>query len=133
MSVKPALSDLEQQLMDIVWSRGSATAGDIQDALAPERPLKDSTIRTVLTRLEEKGYVRHKVRGRTFVYSGVEPARKVAVRAVKQILDRFCQGSVESLLVGMVDGEMVDPEELQRIADYLARERRTRGKKGIAK
>jgi predicted transcriptional regulator len=133
MSVKPALSDLEQQLMHIVWSRGSATAGEIQDALAAERPLKDSTIRTVLTRLEEKGYVRHKVRGRTFVYSGVEEPHKVAVRAVKQILDRFCQGSVESLLVGMVDGEMVDPEELQRIADHLARERRARGKKGIAK
>jgi predicted transcriptional regulator len=133
MSLKPALSDLEQQLMDIVWNRGSATAGEIQDALTPERPLKDSTIRTVLTRLEEQGYVRHKVRGRTFVYSGVEPAHKVAVRAVKQILDRFCHGSVESLLVGMVDGEMVDPAELQRIADQLARERRTRDKKGMAK
>ncbi|HEY3939982.1 MAG TPA: BlaI/MecI/CopY family transcriptional regulator [Bryobacteraceae bacterium] len=120
MSLKPALSDLEQQLMHILWSRRNATAADIRDTLAPERPLKDSTIRTVLTRLEEKGYVRHKVRGRTFVYSGIEHPRKVAVRAVKQIIDRFCHGSVESLLAGMVDGEMVDPEELQRIAAQLA-------------
>jgi len=126
MPQKTALSDLEKTLMDIVWKCGSATAADVQEALAPERPLKDSTVRTVLGRLEEKGYLRHEVQGRTFLYSGVEPPRNVAVRAVKQILDRFCHGSVESLLTGMVDDEVVDPEELQRIASRLARERLAR-------
>ena len=123
MPLKAALSDLEQKVMDIVWARGSATAADVQTALASERPLRDSTVRTILTRLEEKGFVRHTVEGRTFVYTGTEPPHNVAVRAVKQILDRFCQGSVESLLVGMVDDAVVDPEELRRIATRLSRER----------
>lgn len=105
--------------MNVVWSRTRATAADVQAALSPQRPLRDSTIRTVLTRLEEKGYLRHEVDGRTFVYSSLKPPRSLAVRAVKQIVDRFCQGSVESLLVGMVDDEMVDPAELQRIVDRL--------------
>jgi predicted transcriptional regulator len=90
--------------MHIIWDCGSATAADVQKALRGDRPLKDSTIRTVLMRLEEKGYARHEVDGRTFVYSCVEPPGTVAARAVKQIVDRLCQGSLESLLAGMVRG-----------------------------
>jgi predicted transcriptional regulator len=123
MPSKPALSELEQQVMHIVWERGTITAADIQTALMPDRPLKDSTIRTILARLEEKKYLRHKVRGRSFVYSSTEQPRSVAVRAVKQILDRFCHGSVESLLVGMVDDRVVDATELRRIADRLAQKK----------
>ncbi len=112
--------------MAIVWERGRATAGEIREGLLPKRLLKDSTIRTVLSRLEDKGYLQHEVQGRTFVYSGIEQPRNVAVSAVKQILDRFCNGSLESLLAGMVDGEVVDPEELQKIANRLSRERLVR-------
>src|SRR6185312_8789556 len=121
--MKRALSELEQQVMKVIWKRGAATAADVQEALAPERPLKDSTIRTVLARLEAKEYVRHTVEGRTFVYSGIEHPRNVAARAVKQILERFCHGSIESLLTGMVDGEIVDPEELEQIVARLAQGR----------
>jgi predicted transcriptional regulator len=120
MSVKTPLSPLEQEIMNAIWSHGPATAAAMQTALAPQRTLRDSTVRTLLTRLEAKGYLRHDVDGRTFVYSSVEPPRSVAVRAVRQIIDRFCHGSVESLLVGMVDEEAVDTDELQRIADRLS-------------
>lgn len=120
--MKIALSELEQQVMRVIWKRGYATAGDVQEALAPNRPLNYSTIRTVLARLEAKEYVRHTVNGRTFLYSGIEQQRNVAVRAVKQILDRFCHGSVESLLVGMVDNEIIDPKELKQIAARLSQE-----------
>lgn len=123
MPAKPALSALEQEVMKIIWERGSITAAELQVALAAERPLKESTIRTVLVRLEQKKYLRHKMRGRAFVYSSTEQPRNIAVRAVKQILDRFCQGSVESLLVGMVDRRVVDAEELRRIAEQLAQEK----------
>jgi predicted transcriptional regulator len=58
-------------------------------------------VRTVLRRLEEKGYLRHEVDGRTFVYHATQHRRGVAARAVQQIIDRFCGGSVEQLLVGM--------------------------------
>jgi BlaI family penicillinase repressor len=115
--------------MNVVWSSGSATAADVQKSLAAERPLKDSTIRTVLLRLEEKGYVQHSVDGRTFVYSCVDPPGSVAARAVQQIVDRFCHGSLESLLAGMVKDELVDIDELRQIADRLSRERATKERK----
>ncbi len=115
--------------MNAIWSRGAATAADIQTALAPQRILRDSTVRTLLTRLEGKGYLQHEVEGRTFVYSSIEPPTSLAVRAVRQIVDRFCQGSIESLLVGMVDDEIVDPDELQRIVDRLAAQQSTKRRK----
>jgi BlaI family penicillinase repressor len=125
MALKPSVSDLERVLLDIIWSRRTATAAEIQEALAPERPLKDSTIRTVLMRLEEKGYVKHEVNGRTFVYSCVQAPGSVAAHAVQQIVDRFCHGSLESLLAGMVNDELVDTDELRKIVDRLSRERRS--------
>jgi BlaI family penicillinase repressor len=118
---RAALSLLEHQLMEILWKTGPATAEQIRHALAPRHALQDSTIRTVLRRLQAKGYVNHKSAGKAFVYSGVEKPRNLAVRAVRQILDRFCEGSLEQLLVGMVENEFVDRAELQKLARRLAK------------
>jgi predicted transcriptional regulator len=74
----------------------------------------------VLRRLEEKGYVTHILDNRTFLYSPAEPAPMVAGRAVKRILEWFCEGSVEQLLVGMVDSSVLDRKELQRLAERIA-------------
>jgi predicted transcriptional regulator len=70
--------------------------------------------------LEEKGYVTHKVDGRTFVYSAVDTKRNVAVRAAQQLIDRFCGGSVEDLLVGLVDNQLLEPKQLHRLAEKIA-------------
>jgi predicted transcriptional regulator len=74
----------------------------------------------VLRRLEEKGYLTHSVDGRTFLYQPAEPRQVVAGRAVKRIVDWFCDGSVENLLVGMVDSKVLDRKELQRLAERIA-------------
>ena len=110
------LGDVEQAVMDYVWSSGPCTSEQCREALAATRPMKESTIRTVLRRLEEKGYVRHEVDGRTFVYRAAEGRQNVAVRAVKSIIDRFCGGSAEQLVIGMVDNEVLDRKQLEQLA-----------------
>ena len=90
--------------------------------------MKDSTVRTVLRRLEEKGYLAHSVDDRTFVYRPAESRQKVAGRAVKRIVDWFCEGSVEALLVGMVDSQVLDRAELQRLATRIAEAQKQAGK-----
>jgi BlaI family transcriptional regulator, penicillinase repressor len=114
------LTPLEQCLMDYVWSHPGCTADSCREGIASQRVLKDSTIRTVLRKLEEKGYATHKVEGRTFVYRAADTKRNVAVRAAKQLIDRFCNGSVEELLVGMVDNQLLEPKQLQRLATQIA-------------
>jgi len=90
----------------------------VRDTLG--RPLKESTIRTVLRRLEEKGYLAHSVENRTFLYRPAQSRQRVAGRAVKRIVDWFCEGSVEALLVGMVDSKVLNRAELQRLAERIA-------------
>ena len=115
----PDLGDLERDALQIIWRLGLATADQVREKL--DRPLKDSTVRTVLRRLEEKGYLAHTVDDRrTFIYRPVESRQHVAGRAAKRIVDWFCEGSVETLLVGMVDSKVLDRSELQRLADYIA-------------
>lgn len=110
------LGEVEQSVMDFVWSHGPTTAESCREAFASSRPMKDSTIRTVLRRLEEKGYVTHDVEGRTFVYRAADRRQNVAVRAVKNIIDRFCGGSAEELVLGLVDNEVLDHKQLERLA-----------------
>jgi BlaI family transcriptional regulator, penicillinase repressor len=107
------LGELERSILSIVWRQGQITAEQVREELG--RPLKDSTIRTVLRRLEEKGYLAHSVENRTFVYRPAETRQRVAGRAVKRIVDWFCEGSVEALLVGMVDSRCWTGPELQRL------------------
>jgi predicted transcriptional regulator len=106
--------------MEYVWENPDCTAETCREGLAAKRALKDSTIRTILRKLEEKGYVTHKVDGRTFVYRAVDTKRNVAVRAVKQLVDRFCAGSMEELLVGLVDNQLLKPKQLQGLATKIA-------------
>ena len=83
--------------------------------------MKESTVRTVLHRLEEKGYLRHSKDNRTYVYHAVKAPRQVAAIAVKRIVDWLCDGSMEELFVGMVDIEVVDRDELQHIVEFIRR------------
>jgi BlaI family transcriptional regulator, penicillinase repressor len=114
------LGEVEQAVMDYIWNQESVTAESCREALASSRPMKDSTVRTVLRRLEEKGYVTHKVDGRTFVYEASHERQNVAVRAVKGIIDRFCGGSAEELVLGMVDNAVLDRKQLERLARKIA-------------
>jgi len=117
----PHLGDLEREVMQLIWANGRLTAETVREKLA--RRLKESTVRTVLRRLEEKGYVIHAVEGRTFVYQATQPRGRVAANAVQRIVDWFCDGSVEEVLVGMVDSAMLDQRQLRMLADKVAKAR----------
>jgi BlaI family transcriptional regulator, penicillinase repressor len=111
------LGELEREVMQLVWSGGEVTAEAIREQL--ERKPKESTVRTVLRRLEDKGYVTHTVSGRTFVFRAAASRQDVAARAVKHIVDWFCNGSLEEVLVGMADARMLDAQTLEQLAKRI--------------
>ena len=120
-SKRKALSELEHIVMEFLWSHGPVNSEQVRQGLAGKWPMKDATVRTILRRLEEKGYATHRVDGRTYIYSGTGRPHNIAVSAVRQIIDRFCSGSVEQLLVGMVDDEVISRGELENLARKIAR------------
>lgn len=132
-STKAELGELERDVMQIVWSHDSVSADAVREKL--DRGLKEATIRTVLRRLEDKGLVTHEVDNRTFIYRAAEARERVAARAVKRIVDWFCDGSVDEVLVGMVDSDMLDKAQLDRLIERIQQAKQgkkatTRNKKG---
>jgi BlaI family penicillinase repressor len=121
-STLPPLGDLEHEIVTILWTGGEMTAADVRGKVA--RELKDATIRTVLRRLEEKGYVTHTVEAGTFLYRPRESADSAAVDALKGILDRFCGGSLERALQALVDAAFIDPRQLAAMVGRLKRRSR---------
>ena len=114
-----ALGELERQVLELVWRHAPCTAEDVRAKL--DRPLRESTVRTVLHRLEEKGFLTHTIENRTFLYRAAEARGRVAAKAVERNVDWFCNGSMEELLTGMVDSAVLDRKELQRLAAKIAK------------
>jgi BlaI family penicillinase repressor len=110
--------------MDHVWAHGPISAEACREGLRTASPMKESTMRTVLRRLEAKGYVSHTVAGRTYIYRAAEGPVAVAARAVKHIIDRFCGGSAEALVVGMVAHDVLSPKQLERLTLKIAQQKR---------
>lgn len=128
MARQKGLGELEQQVMEFLWQNGPATGEVIRAAIGRNRPLTDSTIRTVLRRLEAKQYVRHEADGRQFIYSSAREPRKVAAEAVRSVLNNFCRGSLEELLTGLVNHRVVESAELRRIAERIEAQEKKRKK-----
>jgi BlaI family penicillinase repressor len=118
------LGDLERDVMQLIWANGPMTSDTVRERLP--RKLKESTVRTVLRRLEHKGFVKHAVDGRTYVFEALEPRRDVAARAVRRIIDWLCDGSLEEVLIGMADKNMLDSARLRVLADEIAGAKRRR-------
>jgi BlaI family penicillinase repressor len=115
------LTDLQQAILDVIWATGPSTSEQVREALMPAHPLKDSSVRTLLRRLESRGFLSHTLDGKVFVYRAAVRPRSVAARAVQQIIDRFCGGSAEQFLLGMVDEKVLPVREIQRLAKKVRR------------
>ena len=122
--VRPPLTNLENEVMQAVWDGGTCTVEAVHRIVARKRKLKETTVRTLLRRLEKKGYLKHESDGRAYIYRAVEPARSLAARAVRQIIDRLCQGSLEELVSGMVDAKVLTPGEMKRLEEFVRKYRK---------
>lgn len=117
------LSPLESQVMDIVWRRRTASAEDVARDLG--QPLSNASVRTILRRVEAKGYITHVIDGRAFIYSPRVDQHTVARGLVRRLVDRFYGGSVEQLVLGLVDGKMIDRRKLDKLARQVEAAKRT--------
>ncbi len=116
-----ALTDREAQIMAVLWEQGPSTADVIREALAAE--LHDSTVRTLLRVLESKGYVRHVARGKAYVYRAVVKRAKAERKAVRSMLQRFFGGSVEALVLRLMEDEQLTPERIEELKKRLPDDR----------
>ena len=105
--------------MDVLYRKGKATARDVWSALGEERTY--STIRKLLSILEEKGHVTHSRDGAAFVYSPRQKRETAAKSAMTRVLHTFFEGSVEGAVASLLGGANVSEEELNRIEELIER------------
>lgn len=104
--------------MAVVWAKRSATAADVVEAL--DRPLTNATVRTLLRRLEGKGYVKHTVQGRVFVYTPRVGEQQAGTGAIRRIVQRFFGGSASRLVAGLVDEGLITADEVRELSQQLS-------------
>ena len=122
------LTQLELEIMQIVWKEGETTVKDISDSLRQTgHPLALPSIRTMLSILEDKGYVERRREGREHVYRAVVSGEQAQRRILKDIIDRAFDGSASHLVAALVSGEMVSQKELEEARRLI--EKREKGGK----
>jgi BlaI family transcriptional regulator, penicillinase repressor len=123
-SVHAALSRRERQIMDILYRRGRATAGEVMDELAGNSSY--STVRTQLRVLETKGHVRHEAEGLRYIYIPALPRHAARRSAVRHLVETFFEGSSAKAVAALLGGDAarLTDDELQRIAALIEKARK---------
>ena len=118
------LTRRERQIMDILYRRGPATAGEVMEELSGSPNY--STVRTQLRVLEEKGHVRHEEIGLRYVYSPAIPRSSARKSALRHLVDTFFDGSAEKAVAALLGGEgsRLSDTELNRIAELVDKARK---------
>jgi BlaI family penicillinase repressor len=119
VSATEGLSRRERQILDILYQRGKASAGDVREAMADAPSY--SSVRTLLRVLEEKGHVKHKADGLKYVYYPAVTREKARRSAVKHLLETFFGGSPEQIVASLLDvsSTRLTDEELDRMAHMI--------------
>lgn len=125
----PELTPAQGEIMDIVWERGEVSASDVRRALARTRAVARNTVRTLLERMEEKGWIIHREQGRTFLYSAAQPRQATIGQKVREVVETVCGGSAETLVTALLDYRGLSSGELERIRRMLAQAKATKREK----
>ncbi len=122
---KKLLTDLEADVMQLVWQKGSVTVRDVYEAIQSTRPLAYTTIMTVLSKLAEKDILECLKQGRAYVYHPKVSKKEAAQRNVAKLLQKFFNGSPYALVAHLIDVNAISPDELlslQRLLDSKQKE-----------
>lgn len=115
----PPLSAAQLELMEIVWDRGEVAASEAWEILSARRDVARNTVVTTLSRLESKGWLKHRTVGRTFFYSATRPRASTLGQLVRNLIDNTFGGSVEGLVMALMDDRGITDEEADRIREIL--------------
>lgn len=115
-----SLTEVEQRVMEVLWTSGSGTVSEVLSAVETPKPLAFNTVQTMLRILEQKGYVRHSEEGRAFRYFPLVDRAEASRSAVQSVVRRFFD-SPGALALNLIQSESLTPEELARIRGLIAR------------
>ncbi len=128
----PELTPAQGEIMEIIWDCGEVSASEVRRVLSRTRKVARNTVRTLLERMEEKGWITHREEGRTFLYAAAQPREATIGQKVQEVVETVCGGSAEALVTALLDYRGLNAGELMRIRQMLAQARATKKEKGYS-
>ena len=123
------LSEGQREVMEIVWDQGEVSVFEVREILSKRREVARNTVRTTLERMEEKGWLTHRVIGRTYFYSALVPREVSLGERVVEMVDNACGGSPEKLMVALMEYRGLSDDEVSRIREMLDRAEKNSSKR----
>ena len=119
MADRHQLTDLQIAIIRLLWERGEATVVDIWEALYPERHLAQTTIATLITRLERRGVVARRAQARQYLYRALITEKDVQHSMVGELTERLFDGDVAALMSHLLTAQDIKPGDLARIREMI--------------
>jgi len=130
MAAQATPTERELEILKILWQRGEATVRQLHPEISRRRPMVQNTVQSFLRTMEEKGLVRHRVTGRTFIYEPTLRRDKTNQQLVSRLLQRAFDGAVDQLVQSVLSLGQTTPEELARLEGLIADAKRATQEKG---
>jgi len=121
--MRKRLTKAEEEIMQIIWTKGRVLVSDILDALGEPRP-PHSTISSIVRILEKKGFVQHKAYGRTYEYFAVIPKEEYSKHSVKDLITEYFGGSANRLVSFLVQENDLSLKELGQLMESLEKNKK---------
>lgn len=121
MSERHQLTELQLAIMRVIWDKGEATVQDIWEALHSDRGLAQTTVATMLSRLERRGVVTRRAEARQYRYRAAVTEQEVQHSMVGELTERLFDGDITALMQHLLAGEDISPGDLAKIRDMIDR------------
>jgi predicted transcriptional regulator len=119
------LTRLELQIMKALWDFGPSNVQVVQENLSASPKLAYTTVQTMLNVLHRKGWVNRTLRGRAYEYEPLVSRDRAANNAIRDMIDRLFGGSVEGLLMSLVNSKQLHPKKLEKLRTLLEEQQRS--------
>jgi predicted transcriptional regulator len=119
-----AMSPTETEILRLVWELNEATVQQIRDQLPSDRSLAYNTVQTLLCRLEQKGYLKHRLKGRAHVFSALVKPREVIKTTVRDFLGRLFGGDPKPLVQFLAEDGKLDEEDIKRLRELIKKKKK---------
>jgi BlaI family transcriptional regulator, penicillinase repressor len=124
----PQLSETQLEIMNLIWTAGEATVGEVWKALARRRKVARNTVLTLMERLEKKGWLLRRVEGHVFRYSAAVGREATLGKIVGRLVETAFDGSAEGLVMALLDERGVTSAEAERIRGMIDKAKRSKSK-----
>jgi predicted transcriptional regulator len=128
MSQRPMPTERELEILKILWDEGAASVRRVYERLRQRLPIVQNTVQAFLRTMEDKGLVRHRVEGRTFIYEPVFERGETSQHIASQLLHRVFDGAIDQLVASLLSKEKPTADELARLETIIEKMKRDRRK-----